>query len=82
MTRKEAIHKHADAVHDPQQCCYNEQWITSEFFVKGLEALGLIEFEEEKKDKNLEFNAPIGGTYFIDNKELIEHLEKQGYTVN
>lgn len=81
MTREEAIKKHANAVHDPQQCYYNEQLITSEFFVKGLEAFGLIKFEEEKKEKNLEFYAPMSGTCYIGNKELIKHLKEQGYTV-
>lgn len=85
MTREEAIRKHADVIYNPQLCYYDEQLIESKLFVKGLEALGLIKFEEEmkeeKKEKNLEFNAPMNGTYFIDNKELIQHLQKQGYTV-
>lgn len=46
-----------------------------------LEALGLVKFEEEKKEENFKYNTPVGEIYWIDNYKLINHLKEQGYTV-
>lgn len=58
--------------------------IESEQFVKGLEALGLIKFEEEKKEteeKKLDVVMIPIGMIQIQNSLIIKRLREQGYTV-
>lgn len=50
-----------------------------------LEALGLIKFEEEKKEEKKEKNLNVAITPFgmvtVENSLIIKHLKEQGYTV-
>lgn len=81
MTREEAVKKHAEAVHDIRQMYFYEQVDISRVFIKGMEALGLIKFEEEPKyDKTLLSVIHECRSYDL-NDEFLNELAKRGYKV-
>lgn len=54
MTREEAIEKHASATNVPEMEYFSDTKDKSAMFIKGLEALGIIKFDEVKREADPE----------------------------